>query len=41
MSAGYVDEGIDEFMIRSLGEFKSIDEIANTPISVSKWQVIM
>jgi len=36
MSAGYVDEGIDEFMIRSLGEFKSIDEIANTPISVSK-----
>jgi HAE1 family hydrophobic/amphiphilic exporter-1 len=36
MSAGYVDEGIDEFMIRSLGEFSSIDEIANTPISVSK-----
>ncbi|MBC8382275.1 MAG: efflux RND transporter permease subunit, partial [Candidatus Cloacimonetes bacterium] len=36
MSAGYVNEGIDEFMIRSLGQFKSIEEIANTPISVSK-----
>ncbi|HEX37263.1 MAG TPA: efflux RND transporter permease subunit [Candidatus Cloacimonetes bacterium] len=36
MSAGYVDEGISEFMIRSLGEYTSIDEIANTPISITQ-----
>ena len=36
MSAGYVDEGIAEFMIRSLGEFTSTEEIANTPISISQ-----
>ncbi|MBN2017590.1 MAG: efflux RND transporter permease subunit [Candidatus Cloacimonetes bacterium] len=36
MSAGYIDEGINEYMIRSLGQFTSTEEIANTPIGMSK-----
>ncbi|MCK4339301.1 MAG: efflux RND transporter permease subunit, partial [Candidatus Cloacimonetes bacterium] len=36
MTGGYVEKRQDEFLMRTMGEFKTIKEIENTPISMSK-----
>ena len=35
-TAGYIEKRQDEFLIRIIGEYKSIKEIENTPISITK-----
>jgi len=36
MTGGYVEKGQNEFLMRTIGEYKSIKEIENTPISMTK-----
>ncbi len=36
MTGGYVEKGQNEFLMRTMGEYKSIKEIENTPISMTK-----
>ena len=36
MTGGYVEKRQDEFLMRTMGEFKTIEEIENTPISMSR-----
>ncbi|MCK4359527.1 MAG: efflux RND transporter permease subunit [Candidatus Cloacimonetes bacterium] len=35
-TAGYIEKRQDEFLLRIIGEYKSIKEIENTPISITK-----
>lgn len=36
LSAGYVEQRQTEYLIRTLGEYKSLDEIANTPVRITQ-----
>ncbi|MGC9336731.1 MAG: efflux RND transporter permease subunit [Candidatus Cloacimonadia bacterium] len=36
LSAGYVEQGQTEYLLRTVGEYKTLEEIANTPVSITQ-----